>query len=156
MQKIVHLMGPKGISNTVDRLRGYREALEKWHIPYRQELIQEGGLTFHDGEIAALQLLEAKVEFDAVHAFTEMSLIGAKSVFQSRGLRIPQDIKIACLSGTNISKMVYPKITAVEQDAEGLAREAAGIMLDLIAGQKVECKPIYLAAHRIDRESSLK
>ena len=155
-RKIVHLMGPKGISNTVDRLRGYLEALKKWHIPYRQELIQEGGLTFHDGEIAALQLLEAKVEFDAVHAFTEMSLIGAKSVFQSRGLRIPQDIKIACLSGTNISKMVYPKITAVEQDAEGMAREAAGIMLDLIAGQKVECKPIYLAAHRIDRESSLK
>ena len=33
--RIVHMRGPAGISNSLDRLNGYRDALAKWHIPYR-------------------------------------------------------------------------------------------------------------------------
>ena len=93
--RIVHMRGPAGISNSVDRLNGYRDALAKWH---RAELVVEGGVSFRDGEMTALALLDSGVAFDAVHAFTEMSLLGAKSIIQQRGKRIPQDILVACLS----------------------------------------------------------
>lgn len=153
-KRIVHMKGPASISNSADRLQGYKEALQKWHIPYQKELVVDGGVSFRDGEVTAIALLESGVQFDAIHAFTEMSLIGAKSVLQSHGLRIPQDIMIACLSGTNLCKMVYPKITAVEQDAAGMANKAVSLMVDMISGKTVSNEPVYLNAQRIDREST--
>lgn len=154
-KNIVHMCGPKSISNSVDRLQGYKEALAKWNIPYNPDLVVNGGVSFRDGEITAISLFDKGIKFDAIHAFTEMSLLGAKSVIQSRGLRIPQDIMVACLSGTNLCKMVYPKVTAVEQDATGMANKAVSIMMDLISGKHVSNEPVYLPAQRIDRESTL-
>lgn len=152
--RIVHMRGPAGISNSVDRYNGYRDALAKWHVPYREELVVDGGVSFRDGEITAISLLDKGLVFDAVHAFTEMSLLGAKSIIQQHGMKIPQDILVACLSGTNLCKMVYPKVTAVEQDAVGMANKAVDILAGLIAGKNVACEPVYLPAQRIDREST--
>lgn len=154
-KRIVHMKGPASISNTADRLQGYREALDKWNIPYNPELVVDGGVNFRDGEITAISLFDKGIKFDAIHAFTEMSLLGAKSVIQSHGLRIPQDVMVACLSGTNLCKMVYPKVTAVEQDALGMANRAVSIIMDKIAGKDVSNEPVFLPAHRIDRESTL-
>lgn len=151
---IVHLKGPDCISNSADRLQGYRDALEKWKIPYDKRLVVEGGVSFRDGEIAAISLFDKDIYFDAVHGFTEMSTLGAKSVIQSHGVRIPQDVMLACLSGTNLCKMVYPKVTAVEQDAAGMANKAVEIIMSLIAGKAVSNEPVYLQAQRIDREST--
>ncbi len=153
-KRIVHMQGPVSISNSTDRLQGYKEALAKWHIPYREELVVDGGVSFRDGEVVAMSLLNSGVEFDAIHAFTEMSLLGAKSVIQSRGLRIPQDVMVACLSGTNLCKMVYPKVTAVEQNARGMAEKAVSILMKKINGEAVPDNPVYLPAQRIDREST--
>lgn len=153
-KRIVHMQGPVSISNSADRLQGYKEALAKWHIPYREELVVDGGVSFRDGEVVAMSLLNSGVEFDAIHAFTEMSLLGAKSVIQSRGLRIPQDVMVACLSGTNLCKMVYPKVTAVEQNARGMAEKAVSIIMKKINGEAVPDNPVYLPAQRIDREST--
>lgn len=155
-RRIVHMKGPAGISNSADRLCGYRDALAKWHLPYSDELVVDGGLTFRDGEITAIGFLEKGIAFDAVHAFTEMSLLGAKSALQASGLRIPQDVMVACLSGTNLCKMVYPKVTAVEQDATGMAAKAVEILMSWIAGKEVGSNPVYLPAQRIDRESTNK
>lgn len=152
--RIVHMRGPAGISNSLDRFRGYKDALDKWHIPYRDELVVEGGVSFRDGELTAIAMLDKGIPFDAVHAFTEMSLLGAKSIMQQHGLRIPQDILVACLSGTNLCKMVFPKVTAVEQDAAGIANKAVDVLIGLIAGKNVSREPFYLPAHRIDREST--
>ena len=153
-RRIVHMKGPAGISNSADRLQGYREALDKWKIPFSDELVVDGGVSFRDGEVTAIALLEKGIKFDAIHAFTEMSLLGAKNVIQSHGIRIPQDVMIACLSGTNLCKMVYPKVTVVEQDAVGMATSAVNIIMDLIAGKPVDKSPVCLSATRIDRDST--
>lgn len=155
-KRIVHMKGPASISNSADRLQGYKDALEKWHIEFLPELVVDGGVSFRDGEVTAINLLESNIKFDAIHAFTEMSLLGAKSVIQSHGLRIPQDIMVACLSGTNLCKMVYPKVTAVEQNAKGMADKAVSIIISLIKGQPVKNEPFYLPADRIDRESTMR
>lgn len=73
---------------------------------------------------------------------------------QSRGIRIPHDVLVACLSGTNLCKMVYPKVTAVEQNAGGMAKKAVGIILEKIAGKEISNEPVFLPAQRIDREST--
>ncbi len=151
---IVFFKGPDYILNSLERECGYIEALDKWNLPLRKEYAVDGGLSFHDGEIAALKLLDSGLKFDAIHAFTEMPLLGAKNVLQSRGIRIPEDVALACMSGTNLCKMVYPKITAVEQDTEKMASTAASTLIDLIEGKKVENEIIEITPHRIEREST--
>ena len=48
-RKIVHLTGPDHISNGYDRHRGYREALEKFSIPYDKRYAIQGGLSAEEG-----------------------------------------------------------------------------------------------------------
>ena len=75
-RRIAFLYGPEDIYNSVERGRGYREAMEKFNI-YDPLLIVNTGMTFADGAAAVDQLVHTGVEFDAIYAFTDTLAIGA-------------------------------------------------------------------------------
>ncbi len=119
--KIIHLTGPSYIQNTFERIKGYKDALSKFNIPFKEEYLVEAGVDFNSGEDAVRMLVEKNIPFDAIFCFTEMSALGAKNYLQATGGRIPQNVSIACMSGAELSKLVYPTITAVEQPVELMA-----------------------------------
>lgn len=57
-RRIVHLAGPDYIQNSQERKRGYRDALEKFHLPYCPEYVIDAGVDFSGGEQAVEQLLK--------------------------------------------------------------------------------------------------
>ena len=75
-RRIAFLYGPEDIYNSVERCRGYREAMEKFNL-YDPQLIVNTGMTFADGAAAVDQLVHTGVEFDAIYAFTDTLAIGA-------------------------------------------------------------------------------
>ena len=93
-KQIVHIPGPSRIRNGYERLRGYRDALEKFHIAYNPDLVLPPALSADEGSSVMGNFLDKNIPFDAVFGFTETALIGAKSVIQKRGLRIPLDVSI--------------------------------------------------------------
>ena len=70
------------------------------------------------------RFLEKNVPFDAVFGFTETAVLGAKSAIQKRGLRIPEDVALCCMSGTALATLVHPQLTVVEQPIEKMAQES--------------------------------
>ena len=49
-KKIVHLAGPSFIQNTHERIRAYKDAMDKFNLPYEPEFIIDSGVNFEDGE----------------------------------------------------------------------------------------------------------
>ena len=89
---IIHIPGPAYIRNSYERLRGYRDALEKFHIEYQAQDVLSPALSAEEGSWVMERFLEKNVPFDAVFGFTETAVLGAKSAIQKRGLRIPEEV----------------------------------------------------------------
>ena len=153
-KRIVHISGPSHIRNGYERLRGYRDALEKFHIAYDKELVLPSALSADDGSRVMADFLDRNIPFDAVFGFTETALIGAKNIMQKRGMHVPADARICCMSGTALCTLVFPTITAVEQPVEQMASEACRLVMAHIADSEKGVEDIVLRGEIIDREST--
>ena len=156
-KRILHLAGPDYIRNTEERLRAYCDTLKKHGIPYDPDLVIRTGVNEEDGEAAMNNFLSSAPpsgKCDALFCFTEMQALGAKRVLQQHGIRIPEEIAIVCMSGTRLSTLVHPAITAVEQPVEQMADEAVRLLLNKIEDHASPSENIVLPAKMIIRESS--
>lgn len=153
-RRIVHLAGPDHIRNGHDRLRGYRDALQKFHLAYDERLVERGALSAEEGSRAMERILAAGEEFDAVFAFTETSLLGAKTALQKHGRRIPADVALCCMSGTTLCTLVHPTITAVEQPVAQMAAEACRLLLAKLSAEGAKSEEVVLRGDIVVREST--
>lgn len=145
-RRIVHLLGPEHIGNATDRLRGYREVLEKFKLPYNPQYVVAGGLSADEGARAMEEFLQRGLAFDAVFGFTETSVLGAKSVLQRMNFRIPDDVSLCCISGTTLCTLVHPTLSAVEQPTEEMAQTACRLLLEQLATPG-QCRPQTVVLH---------
>lgn len=151
---IAHLQAPSYIYNSVERFRGYKEALAKFRIPYDDSLIIKTGMTIDDGRRAAEQLIRANTSFDALFAFTDTLAIGAMNYLREQGISIPEEVAVASFSGTILSTIVYPQLTTVEQPLEEMGEAAARLMLEKINDPSAANRTIVLDAKIQVREST--
>ena len=145
-RQIAHIQGPDDIYNSVERFRGYKDALAKFNLPFREELVVQTGMTFNDGVRAADLLLSRQVEFDTIFAFTDVLAIGAMNRLRELGKKIPEEVGIASFSGTELSTIVYPQLTTVEQPLFEMGRTAALLILERINDFKSPCRSVVLDA----------
>lgn len=131
-RRIVHLQGPAGVYNALERARGYRNALAKFRIPADGELVMPAGLNFRDGAVAADRLLERGVGFDAIFAFTDTVAIGAMNRLREAGVKIPGEVAVAGFSGTVLSTIVNPCLTTIEPPLIRMGQTAAELILEKI------------------------
>ena len=150
---IVHIPGPSYIRNGYDRLVGYREALEKHLIKYDSNYVLTPALSADEGAKVMEDFLQRHITFDAVFGFTETALLGAKTTLQKHGFRIPEDVVLCCMSGTALSTLVHPTITAVEQPVEEMAKEACRLLLAHLQDANQPTEDIVLRGETIFRES---
>lgn len=151
---IIHIPGPAYIRNSYERLRGYRDALEKFHIEFQSQDVLSPALSAEEGSWVMEQFLNKNVPFDAVFGFTETAVLGAKSAIQKRGLRIPENVALCCMSGTTLATLVHPQLTAVEQPVEKMAQECCRLLLEHLADADKKVEEIALRGETIIREST--
>lgn len=155
-KRIVHLQGPEDVYNSIERTRGYKDALAKFNIPFEAELLLKTGLTFKDGEDAANLLIEKGVSFDAVFAFTDTLAIGAMNRLRELNKKIPEEVAVASFSGTVLSTIVYPQLTTVEPPLTQMGKVAAELILEKIKDPLSPERSVVLNAEIQLRASSKK
>lgn len=153
-RQIIHLAGPSFIQNTHERIRAYKDAMEKFNLPVYPEYIINSGVNFEDGEKSMEEFMKKQVPFDAIFCFTEMSALGAKSFLQKLNYSIPKDVSICTVSGTSLSTMVYPRLTVVEQPVKLMAEKSVELIMEKLDNPKALDKEIILEAKMIIREST--
>lgn len=145
-KRIVYIQGPTYIYNSVERARGYKDALIKFKIPFDKSLIIQTGMTIDDGRKAAGDLLNRGVAFDAIFSFTETLALGAMNYLKFNKVLIPKEVAVASFSGTILSTIVHPQLTSVEQPLEIMGKTAAELILGKITDPTVPNKKIVLSS----------
>lgn len=145
-KKIAHIQGPDDVYNSIERARGYKDALSKFKIPFEENLLVKTGMTFEDGAKAADALMSREIVFDAVFAFTDTLAIGAMNRLRELGKKIPEEVAIASFSGTELSTIVYPQLTTVEQPLFEMGKTVAELILEKIKDPMCPNRSIVLDA----------
>lgn len=145
-KRIAHIQGPDDVYNSTERFRGYKDALSKFNIPFERDLVVKTGMTFEDGAKAADIFLSKNIAFDALFAFTDTLAIGAMNRLRDSGKKIPEEVAIASFSGTELSTIVYPQLTTVEQPLFEMGKEAAQLILEKIKEPSSPCRSVVLDA----------
>ncbi|MFR3328723.1 MAG: LacI family DNA-binding transcriptional regulator [Odoribacter splanchnicus] len=137
-KKIAHIQGPAYMASSYERLKGYKDALSKFKLPIDPSLIIEcDGMDFKAGENALIQLLQRQVNFDALFAFTDTVAIGAMGYMRKLKIDIPGQVAVASFSGSEISEIISPSLTTVEQPRYEMGKACAELILEKIKNPSI-------------------
>jgi DNA-binding LacI/PurR family transcriptional regulator len=123
-----------------DRRRAYDDALHCAGIPLDPSLIFELSASLSSGEQVLDALLHSVPRATAVFATNPMTSLGIMRRAQERELVIPRDLSVVGMDDSDIRMHVWPRLTAVCQDATMLGYEAAAWLCHRLSrkGGKVE------------------
>jgi LacI family transcriptional regulator len=127
-RRIATITGPQTLSSGLDRLAGYRQALEAYHVPVVRELIVEGDYTEESGISSALRLIPS--EPTAIFAASDSMASGALKTLREAGLSVPEDVALVGFDDVPTATAVSPQLTTVRQPIERMGAIAADLLLD--------------------------
>lgn len=151
-------LGPRMESYTArERREGFFEALAEAGVTPRPEWILAIGSDVDAGRNGAQWLLDRPARPRAVCCFNDPLAVGAEIELLARGWAIPGDMAVAGFSGSMESEISRVPITTIHQDAAGLGRVAAELLLSRLINSAVRPAPIerVLKTHLVARASTL-
>ena len=125
--RIGFIKGLQGHSATLERLEGYKAALEAAGLAFDPALVADGDFTWRSGRAAMDALEEARPT--AVFASNDDMAAGVLSWAGEKGLRVPEDIAVAGFDNTTLSRSLYPPLTTVGQDVVDMGRRAVQMLI---------------------------
>ena len=134
--RIAHI-GTEGIISTgIDRLQGYRNALQAAGIVFSPTLLQTISRTEEAGDAAGstamTELLRAKERPDAVFCYNDLSAVGAIRCLLAAGLRVPQDVAVIGCGNLRLATYLEVPLSSIDQGAADLGEQAAKLTTALL------------------------
>lgn len=111
-------------------------------------------MTFEHGKKAIRQLLARNLQFDSIFAFSDTLAMGAMTCLLEQKISIPDEVAIASFSGTELSSMVYPQLTSVQQPLEKMGEAAAELALEKIKDSTAPSRSVLMDAELVYRSST--
>lgn len=154
-RRIGMITGPLRIQSAMDRLRGYRLALEEAGIPFDPELVREGNFHENSGyEIAHEWINSSHPPIDALFCSNDLMALGALQALREKSVRIPDDVALVGFDNLPQAASANPPLTTVAQPIREMTETAVRLLLRLIQGEELDVNRVVLEAHLVVRESS--
>jgi DNA-binding LacI/PurR family transcriptional regulator len=157
-RRVAFLGGPRESLDTVDRLRGLRDALaahdlelKNGDVTYAPTYGSEGGAAF-----AAAWLARPRAQAPtAVVCGNDTLALGFLRVVLQNGVRVPDEVSVTGFDGSPEAGLYWPGLTTVRQPSEAMGDAACKALLRLVDHPDVaDTTRLDLPASVILREST--
>lgn len=152
-RRIAVIGGSTTLRCSIDRIAGYRAALEEAGIPIDPAYIRPGEFIHQTGYEQTCALLELPEPPTAIFAGSDLQAMGVYSALRTRGIAIPDEISVIGFDDVPLAALVTPTLTTVRQPLIEMGRVATTMLLRLIAEEPLDSMRIELATSLIIRES---
>ncbi|MDR3726518.1 MAG: LacI family DNA-binding transcriptional regulator [Terracidiphilus sp.] len=152
-RKIGVIAGPSHLTNAMDRLQGFLQALHDENLPISPEYIQEALFDRTSGYTSAIRLLQLLPRPTAIFTTNDLMAMGALSAVRESKLSCPADVSIISFDGLDMTELTDPALTTVYQPGYQLGYTAARLLLERMEGSKEPAKEIALATELRVRNS---
>ncbi len=137
-RRIGFIVGIPVLNSSIERHKGYKDALAAHHIPYNPDLVRNGEFDSPQSFSAANELLDLPEPPTAIFAASDLSAFGAADAIRSRGLNIPGDVSLMGFDDLPEAAWSHPALTTVRQPLREMGRIATRMLLDRIMGKPIE------------------
>ena len=127
-KRIGTLAGYMSSQAYIERLAGYRLALERAGLPFDPTIVFEDAIVRETGYQAGLKAIEAGC--DALFSAGAFSALGAIDAIKEKGLRIPEDFGIVGTSNEGFTALMSPSLSTLNQHPFEMGESAARAFLD--------------------------
>jgi len=138
-RRIAIVTGLRGNPHTVDRMKGYKQGLEKAGIKFDRNLVAEGEYNIWSGVNAANQLSSLNDPPTAIVCMNDEMAIGAIQALRTKNIRVPHDVSVTGFDDIDYAKHCDPPLTTIAQPRDTMAQIAVDYLLRRIEGD--ECDP---------------
>ena len=153
-RRIGHLRGTLA-STAAGRFEGYKQALIKNRIPFRDSLVRECGFTERDGYEAMSAWIKEGTVPPAIFAANDPAAIGALNAASEAGVRVPDDVALVGSGNIHYGDMLRVPLTTVAWSTMEMGQAAAQLLIEMIEekDKKTRNQQMVVEPQLIVRES---
>lgn len=154
-KRIAFICAKPALTQTQERLAGYRDALEAGDQAFDEALIRVMP-SFHDalGYQAVRELLQLSDRPTAIFAASDTMAIGGYQAAREAGFSIPGDVAFIGYDDISPVALLQPPLTTVRTAYYDFGRLATELLLDLIDGQKEAPQRVVIQPDLVVRGST--
>lgn len=144
-----------GVTNSAQRLTGYKEALQRAGMEFFQEdycYLPPEKYIRHE-ILRKFALKKAKSEYTAAVFVSDLLASEAINIFEGAGIKVPEDISVTGFDDNIYSRLCRPMLTTVRQSPAAKGQEAVRLLMMKIKGEDIGLDSLVLPTELIVRES---
>ncbi|HEY6057868.1 MAG TPA: substrate-binding domain-containing protein [Candidatus Limnocylindrales bacterium] len=153
-RRIATVAGPQDMPAGIDRLLGYRIALEEAGLPPDPDLVAVGDFSPEGAARATGELLQRRPDFDALFAASDLMAANAVVELKRAGRRIPDDVAVVGFDDSPLASALVPALSSVRQPIEEMGREMVRLLREAIGPGVVAPRHVILDTELVIRASS--
>ncbi|MCO4798367.1 MAG: LacI family DNA-binding transcriptional regulator [Colwelliaceae bacterium] len=128
-KNIGFIAGQSEHMSTVERLKGYKQALNENGIEVNEQLIIDGEYSFESGVHGAKQLMAEEIRPTAIFSCNDEIAAGALFASRLMGISIPEQLSITGFENSPFSRQTWPRLTTANQPNPKIAEGAANLLI---------------------------
>lgn len=151
------VVGSKDIFTSKQRLKGYENALNKAKIKVNKNNIIYSNYKLQGGYESLKKLINQNKDISAVFITNYEMTLGAIIAVNEMDIKIPEDLSFIGFDNLQLSQVIKPKLSLVEQPLNEIGKSTAELMLQRLSekGDYLK-KRIQLDTKLIKRDSVIK
>lgn len=155
-KKIAFIGGEISHPSIIDRLQGYKLALERAKIIFDESLIitNEDYLTRQNGFTSAELLIDRKKDVTAIFAANDATAVGVMQCLRNKGIKIPDEISVVGFDDVEVDLLIDPPLTTIRIPKLNMGTEAVQLILGIINNKNIKAKKILMPVELIVRNST--
>ena len=152
--RIAFLSGPRNHRASIDRLYGYKAALEVYGVPAREDLILDSLYNFDGGYNAAKLAMALKSPPTAIFGGSDEAALGALFALQEMGLAVPEAVSVCGFDDLPQAQQVWPGLSTVAHPVDEIVERAIQMLISILAGQEPDSRQVVLPSRLVMRGST--
>jgi DNA-binding LacI/PurR family transcriptional regulator len=153
-RKVATISGSLDMPSAMDRLMGYRDALEAAGIALDPTLEAVGDFSQQGASEAMKLLLERRPDLDGVFVASDTMAAMALNVLQASGRRVPDDVAVVGFDDQPIARTTEPPLSSVRHPIEAMSHEMVRQLLENIEAEDHQPKQVIFPTELVIRASS--
>ena len=142
-RRIGFINGEPWMEASVDRLKGYRQALAAADVAFDASLVRSGDWLPLQGHLLACELLALPEAPTAIFCANDLMAMGALEAADQRGLRVPEDLSVMGYDDQELARYTHPPLSTLVLPNYEMGRRAVEALIDLVAAE-APAKPTSL------------
>lgn len=152
-ERIGVLVGQRNHRPSLDRLFGFKAALEDHNIRFDENLAVDSENNFPGGYTAARILMGQSEPPTAIFALSDEAAAGALFALNEMEISVPEAVSLVSFGDMGLSEQVWPGITTVKYPVEEIVEKSVELLINLVEKKAIPVRQIILPTKLVNRGS---